>query len=147
MSLGHSHVTRNGISSDLPRRVISEKGEQVRDLILIRLSSIPISGWRWRSCDIISTNHKQCFILIGIWICWKTKFNTHVWLMVKVMWYHFHQSQTVFYFDRYLDLLKDKVQYPCLVDGEGHVISFPPITNSDKTKVHVLIYRLIFLVI
>ena len=30
-------MTRNGISSDLPRRDISEKGEQVRDLILIRL--------------------------------------------------------------------------------------------------------------
>ena len=42
----------------------------------------------------------------------------------------------MFYYDRYLDLLKDKVQYPCLVDGEGHVISFPPITNSDKTKVY-----------
>ena len=37
MSLGHSHVIRNEISSDLPRHDISEKGEQVRDLILIRL--------------------------------------------------------------------------------------------------------------
>ncbi|XP_046548902.1 leucine-rich repeat-containing protein 47-like isoform X1 [Haliotis rubra] len=36
---------------------------------------------------------------------------------------------------KYLDLLKDKVQYPCLLDGDGHVISFPPITNSDKTKI------------
>ncbi|XP_033747381.1 leucine-rich repeat-containing protein 47-like [Pecten maximus] len=36
---------------------------------------------------------------------------------------------------QYLDLLKDKVQYPCLLDGEGDVISFPPITNSDKTKI------------
>ena len=36
---------------------------------------------------------------------------------------------------RYLYLLTDKTQYPCLVDGEGTVISFPPITNSDKTKV------------
>jgi len=37
MTSGHSHVTRNGISSDLTRSDISEKGEQVRDLILIRL--------------------------------------------------------------------------------------------------------------
>ena len=38
-------------------------------------------------------------------------------------------------FSRYLYLLTDKTQYPCLLDGEGTVISFPPITNSDKTKV------------
>ncbi|XP_046340245.2 leucine-rich repeat-containing protein 47-like [Haliotis rufescens] len=36
---------------------------------------------------------------------------------------------------KYLDLLKDKAHYPCLLDGDGHVISFPPITNSDKTKI------------
>ncbi|XP_069136167.1 leucine-rich repeat-containing protein 47-like [Argopecten irradians] len=36
---------------------------------------------------------------------------------------------------QYLDLLKDKVQYPCLLDGDGEVISFPPITNSEKTKI------------
>jgi hypothetical protein len=43
---------------------------------------------------------------------------------------------------RYLDLLADKTQYPCLVDKEAIVISFPPITNSDKTKVSetVLLY-------
>uniref|UniRef100_A0A8C9RSR6 Leucine rich repeat containing 47 n=1 Tax=Scleropages formosus TaxID=113540 RepID=A0A8C9RSR6_SCLFO len=27
-----------------------------------------------------------------------------------------------------------KENYPCLVDAEDHVISFPPITNSEKTK-------------
>ncbi|XP_041348629.1 leucine-rich repeat-containing protein 47-like [Gigantopelta aegis] len=36
---------------------------------------------------------------------------------------------------KYLDLLKDKMFYPCLLDGENQVISFPPITNSDKTKI------------
>ncbi|ESO95482.1 hypothetical protein LOTGIDRAFT_188753 [Lottia gigantea] len=36
---------------------------------------------------------------------------------------------------KYLELLKDKVQYPCLKDAEDNVISFPPITNSDKTKI------------
>ncbi|XP_076107801.1 leucine-rich repeat-containing protein 47-like [Mytilus galloprovincialis] len=45
------------------------------------------------------------------------------------------KRNTVSGIHKYLDLLKDKVQYPCLVDGEGHVISFPPITNSDKTKI------------
>lgn len=36
---------------------------------------------------------------------------------------------------RYLHLLDGKENYPCLVDAEGDVISFPPITNSEKTKV------------
>ena len=36
---------------------------------------------------------------------------------------------------RYLDLLKGKQLYPCLVDSEGDIVSFPPITNCDKTKV------------
>ncbi|KAL4646091.1 leucine-rich repeat-containing protein 47 [Arapaima gigas] len=35
---------------------------------------------------------------------------------------------------KYLQLLDGKENYPCLVDAEGHVISFPPITNSEKTK-------------
>ena len=46
-------------------------------------------------------------------------------------------SFTVISSFRYLDLLSDKTQYPCLVDGEASVISFPPITNSDKTKVRL----------
>ncbi|XP_032087954.1 leucine-rich repeat-containing protein 47 [Thamnophis elegans] len=35
---------------------------------------------------------------------------------------------------KYLQLLDGKENYPCLVDAEGAVISFPPITNSEKTK-------------
>ncbi|XP_077167892.1 leucine-rich repeat-containing protein 47 [Paroedura picta] len=35
---------------------------------------------------------------------------------------------------RYLQLLDGKENYPCLIDAEGAVISFPPITNSEKTK-------------
>nr|XP_056720870.1 leucine-rich repeat-containing protein 47 [Euleptes europaea] len=35
---------------------------------------------------------------------------------------------------RYLRLLDGKENYPCLIDAEGAVISFPPITNSEKTK-------------
>uniref|UniRef100_A0A8D0BND8 Leucine rich repeat containing 47 n=1 Tax=Salvator merianae TaxID=96440 RepID=A0A8D0BND8_SALMN len=35
---------------------------------------------------------------------------------------------------KYLQLLDGKENYPCLVDAEGTVISFPPITNSEKTK-------------
>uniref|UniRef100_M3Y7F7 Leucine rich repeat containing 47 n=1 Tax=Mustela putorius furo TaxID=9669 RepID=M3Y7F7_MUSPF len=36
---------------------------------------------------------------------------------------------------RYLHLLDGKDSYPCLVDADGDVISFPPITNSEKTKI------------
>ncbi|OQV19627.1 Leucine-rich repeat-containing protein 47 [Hypsibius exemplaris] len=36
---------------------------------------------------------------------------------------------------KYLNLLQDKTTYPCLVAADGTVISFPPITNSDKTKI------------
>ncbi|KFO76665.1 Leucine-rich repeat-containing protein 47, partial [Cuculus canorus] len=36
---------------------------------------------------------------------------------------------------KYLQLLDGKDHYPCLVDAEGVVISFPPITNSEKTKI------------
>lgn len=43
------------------------------------------------------------------------------------------------FFYRYLQILQGKELYPCLVDAEGHVISFPPITNSDKTKVCIIV--------
>ncbi|NXA51997.1 LRC47 protein, partial [Nothocercus julius] len=36
---------------------------------------------------------------------------------------------------KYLQLLDGKDNYPCLMDAEGVVISFPPITNSEKTKI------------
>ncbi|XP_046963954.1 leucine-rich repeat-containing protein 47-like [Vanessa cardui] len=35
---------------------------------------------------------------------------------------------------KYLYLLEGKPKYPCLEDSAGRVISFPPITNSDDTK-------------
>ncbi|CAG9126354.1 unnamed protein product [Plutella xylostella] len=35
---------------------------------------------------------------------------------------------------KYLYLLEGKPRYPCLEDASGKVISFPPITNSDDTK-------------
>ncbi|KAJ0173325.1 hypothetical protein K1T71_011501 [Dendrolimus kikuchii] len=35
---------------------------------------------------------------------------------------------------KYLYLLEGKSQYPCLVDSTGKVISFPPITNAEDTK-------------
>ena len=40
---------------------------------------------------------------------------------------------------RYLDLLAEHDMYPCLMDNEGRVISFPPITNSDITKVNYML--------
>lgn len=36
---------------------------------------------------------------------------------------------------KYLQLLDGKENFPCVVDADGDVISFPPITNSDKTKI------------
>ncbi|KOX76349.1 Leucine-rich repeat-containing protein 47 [Melipona quadrifasciata] len=35
---------------------------------------------------------------------------------------------------KYLYLLEGKPMFPCLLDSSGQVISFPPITNSDITK-------------
>lgn len=43
---------------------------------------------------------------------------------------------------KYLFLLKGKSRYPCLYDDDGTVISFPPITNSEITRVIKLTKRL-----
>lgn len=48
-----------------------------------------------------------------------------------------HHCNNAFCLNRYLQILQGKTFYPCMVDAEGHVISFPPITNSEKTKVRV----------
>ncbi|XP_022621660.1 leucine-rich repeat-containing protein 47 [Seriola dumerili] len=45
------------------------------------------------------------------------------------------KRQNVTGLHKYLQLLQGKSVYPCLVDAEDHVISFPPITNSEKTKI------------
>ncbi|NXJ64899.1 LRC47 protein, partial [Rostratula benghalensis] len=45
------------------------------------------------------------------------------------------KRQNVSGLHKYLQLLDGKDCYPCLVDAEGAVISFPPITNSEKTKI------------
>ncbi|XP_051509168.1 leucine-rich repeat-containing protein 47-like [Myxocyprinus asiaticus] len=45
------------------------------------------------------------------------------------------KRQNVSGLHKYLQLLEGKNLYPCLVDAEDHVISFPPITNSDRTKI------------
>ncbi|KAI1892581.1 hypothetical protein AGOR_G00135050 [Albula goreensis] len=44
------------------------------------------------------------------------------------------KRQNVSGLHKYLQLLDGKENYPCVVDAQGHVISFPPITNSEKTK-------------
>ncbi|KAJ8371150.1 hypothetical protein SKAU_G00111780 [Synaphobranchus kaupii] len=44
------------------------------------------------------------------------------------------KRQNVSGLHKYLQLLDGKENYPCVVDAQDHVISFPPITNSDKTK-------------
>lgn len=38
---------------------------------------------------------------------------------------------------KYLYLLEGKPLFPCLLDSTEQVISFPPITNSDITKMSV----------
>lgn len=38
---------------------------------------------------------------------------------------------------KYLYLLEGKPMFPCLLDASEQVISFPPITNSDITKMSV----------
>ncbi|XP_017578691.2 leucine-rich repeat-containing protein 47 [Pygocentrus nattereri] len=45
------------------------------------------------------------------------------------------RRQNVSGLHKYLQLLDGKDHYPCLVDADGHVISFPPITNSERTKI------------
>lgn len=37
---------------------------------------------------------------------------------------------------KYLYLVEGKPKYACLLDSKMQVISFPPITNSNITKVH-----------
>ncbi|XP_036388296.1 leucine-rich repeat-containing protein 47 [Megalops cyprinoides] len=44
------------------------------------------------------------------------------------------KRQNVSGLHKYLQLLDGKENYPCVVDAQDHVISFPPITNSEKTK-------------
>lgn len=39
---------------------------------------------------------------------------------------------------KYLYLIEGKPFYPCLLNEKDEVISFPPITNADITKVSVL---------
>ncbi|XP_038603210.1 leucine-rich repeat-containing protein 47 [Tachyglossus aculeatus] len=45
------------------------------------------------------------------------------------------KRQTVSGLHKYIHLLDGKENYPCLVDADDVVISFPPITNSEKTKI------------
>ncbi|KAM9476277.1 leucine-rich repeat-containing protein 47 [Clarias gariepinus] len=45
------------------------------------------------------------------------------------------KRQNVSGLHKYLQLLNGKDHYPCLIDADDHVISFPPITNSDRTKI------------
>ncbi|KAL4710100.1 hypothetical protein ACJJTC_016502 [Scirpophaga incertulas] len=44
---------------------------------------------------------------------------------------------------KFLYLLEGKPKYPCLEDASGTVISFPPITNSDSTKMSVSTKRML----
>ncbi|KAG5838728.1 hypothetical protein ANANG_G00226660 [Anguilla anguilla] len=44
------------------------------------------------------------------------------------------KRQNVSGLHKYLQLLDGKENYPCVVDAQDHIVSFPPITNSEKTK-------------
>lgn len=44
---------------------------------------------------------------------------------------------------RYLHLVEKLPSYPCIVDADGLVISFAPVTNCENTKVSVVMNRLI----
>lgn len=41
-----------------------------------------------------------------------------------------------FFSYRFLHIVESWEQWPCLKDAEGTVISLPPLTNSDSTKVN-----------
>uniref|UniRef100_A0AAV2JII4 B3/B4 tRNA-binding domain-containing protein n=1 Tax=Knipowitschia caucasica TaxID=637954 RepID=A0AAV2JII4_KNICA len=45
------------------------------------------------------------------------------------------KRQNVTGLHKYLQLLDGQPLYPCLMDAEGRVVSFPPITNSEHTKI------------
>ena len=77
-----------------------------------------------RAAEYLFKPQVKCTTVIGAWIR-----NQH--------YYHHDQcfKKVIVMLLRYLQLLDGKELYPCLVDADGHVISFPPITNSDKTKV------------
>lgn len=45
------------------------------------------------------------------------------------------KRQNVTGLHKYLQLLDGKALFPCLTDAEGRVVSFPPITNSEHTKI------------
>lgn len=45
------------------------------------------------------------------------------------------KRQNVTGLHKYLQLLDGKPVFPCLTDAEGRVVSFPPITNSEHTKI------------
>ncbi|XP_077998440.1 leucine-rich repeat-containing protein 47-like [Glandiceps talaboti] len=45
------------------------------------------------------------------------------------------KRNTVSGIHKYLELVKDCPKYPCVLDKDGQVISFPPITNCDPTKI------------
>lgn len=38
---------------------------------------------------------------------------------------------------KYLYLIEGKSQFPCVLDAANQVISFPPITNSEGTKMSI----------
>lgn len=71
----------------------------------------------------------QCVFSFCIFEVWKWCRMIFVWQTRNGL------EQLCLWFSRYLDLLKDKTHYPYLMDASNAVISFPPITNSDVSKV------------
>lgn len=43
------------------------------------------------------------------------------------------------WFYRYIHIVEKWESWPCLVDATGTVISLPPLTNSENTKVQYIV--------
>ena len=74
-------MTRNGVSSDLARRGISSKGEQVRDLILIRLDipKISCSSDIGRDYPNVSLIVEKCYdiCIMDILVSYEVEYNMY----------------------------------------------------------------------
>jgi hypothetical protein len=55
----------------------------------------------------------------------------------KLVLTYFIKSIRILSLKRYLNLLQDQKDFPCLSDQERYVISLPPLTNAERSKVKI----------
>lgn len=84
---------------------------------------------------------------LHIYTEFKSKAQKNVYYLLHLFTWLTYSIVSVHCLYRYLQILQGKALYPCLLDAEGHVISFPPITNSEKTKVCVQYTVYVFLLL